>query len=101
MQCKGGTIILKNGQIEGKQTKSSWASAYGTAIDISGADVMIVNCSVFGSGAGDWGGAGTAIQYYNGTLRLVKGSFDASSKEVLHMRFGQRMEMQLISAMVQ
>lgn len=80
VQCKGGTIILKNGQIEGKQTKSSWASAYGTAIDISGADVMIVNCSVFGSGAGDWGGAGTAIQYYNGTLRLVKGSFDASSK---------------------
>lgn len=80
VQCKAGTIILKNGQIEGKQTKSSLASAYGTAIDISGADVMIVNCSVFGSGAGNWGGAGTAIQYYNGTLRLVKGSFDASSK---------------------
>ena len=80
VQCKSGKIILKNGQIEGKQTKSSLASAYGTAIDISGADVMIVNCSVFGSGAGNWGGAGTAIQYYNGTLRLVKGSFDASSK---------------------
>lgn len=74
VKCIAGKIRIINGNIITKQNKKA-LGGYGTGLDVSGAEVTIVNCNVSGYTKSWSVEDATGIQFYSGSLNIISGTF--------------------------
>lgn len=74
VKCTAGKIRITNGNIITKQNKKA-LGGYGTGLDVSGAEVVIINCMISGYTNSSSSKDATGVQFFNGNLYIVSGEF--------------------------